>query len=115
MGSCCRARNRTVYAEGDPTACRELEDAGSALQVWVMNVRGSYQVVLKRPSGEFVTASSFLSAYGCRGPTASMLHSNLSRIITAVAKNPAAMQRFVSSGASLVQLFKAVDQALRGR
>jgi hypothetical protein len=113
MGSCCRARGRAVYAEGDPTACRELENSGAALQIWVMNIRGSYQVVLKRPSGEFVTASSFLAAYGCRGPTASLLQSNMDRVISAATKNPAALQRFVSSGTSIVQLLKVVDGVLR--
>lgn len=113
MGSCCRGRGRTVYAEGDPTACRELENAGSGLQVWVMNIRGSYQVVIKRPSGEFVTVSSFLAAYRCAGPTASLLRSNLDRIVSATAKNPAAMQRFASTGISIVQLLRAVDAVFR--
>jgi len=112
MGSCCRGRSKTIYADGDPTACRELESVGSGLQVWVMNIRGSYQVVLKRPSGGFVTASSFLAAYGCKGPTASLLRSNLDRVASAMTRNPVALQRFVSAGTSIVQLFKAVDAAL---
>lgn len=115
MGSCCRPRGKSVYADGDPTACRELEQVGAGLQVMVMNVRGTYQVVLKRPTGEFVTATSFLSAYSCRGPTALLLRSNLDRVTAAATKNPTALQRFVSSSTSVVQLLKAVDAVLRQR
>lgn len=78
-----------------------------------MNVRGTYQVVLKRTSGEFVTVASFLASYGCNGPTASLLRSNLDRVTAAAAKNPSAIQKFASSGTSLVQLFKAVDGIVR--
>jgi hypothetical protein len=113
MRSCCRPRGKSAYAEGDPTACRELEGLGAGLTVWVMNVRGTYQLVLKRPSGEFVTVVSFLSTYGCKGPTASLLRSNLDRVTSAAAKNPTAIQKFASSGTSLVQLFKAVDGIVR--
>ena len=109
---CCRTR-RQVYASSDPTPCKEIEQGGAGLSVWVLNIRGTYRAVVRRASGEFVTVESFLSAYGCQGPTASTLRANLSRITAAANRDPAAFQRFASTGASLVQLFRVTDSVLK--
>lgn len=111
-GSCCRPR-RQVYAPSDPTPCKEIEQGGAGLPLWIMNIRGIYRAVIRRASGEFVTVESFLSAYSCHGPTAGMIRSNIDRISAAANKDPAAFQRFASTGASLVQLLRITDAVLK--
>lgn len=112
-GSCCRNARRQVYAPTDSTPCKEIEQGGAGLSIWIMNIRGMHRAVMRRASGEFVTVESFLAAYACRGPTASMLRTNLDRISAAANKDPAAFQRFASTGASLVQLLKTADTVLK--
>jgi hypothetical protein len=112
MGACCR-KPRPVYSPADPTPCKEIEQGGAGLTVWIMNIRGTYRAVIRRASGDFVTAESFLDAYGCRGPTASALRSNLARVSSAANSNPAAFQRYAAAGSSLVQLLKTADEVIR--
>lgn len=102
-----------MYQANDPTPCKELEQLGASLLVWVMNVKGSFKLVIKRSTGEYITVDSFLLAYGCGGPTAQLLRSQLGRVITAASRQPSAFQRFSTSGASLNQVFRTSDEVLK--
>lgn len=110
---CCRRRRRQQVNTGT-SRCKEIEQGGSRLRLWVIAYQGTYRLVMRDPeTRQYVDALQFIGQHNCGGPMANMVRAHASRIMEALSQNPAAIRKHAANGASLTTLLKAADAVLK--
>ena len=76
---CCRQPTR---GGKQARACDILEKAGSSFLLWPKVTNTGITLTVRTASAGFIELSSFLAAFGCSGPVASLLRRNISNILS---------------------------------
>jgi len=110
---CCRGRERVVASHNGSPPCKHLEQGGAGLKLLVATDQGSPMLIIRvSPSGDRYEINSYISTYGCNGPTARSIRLHVGRILQAMSTNISPFRKF-ANGASLVSLLKTADAVLK--
>lgn len=111
-GGCRGARRRRQDNSGLPPECKRLEDGGARTVVIIKATQQGPRLVVATERNGFMDLGSFLSAFGCSGPTASLLRRNWSTIQQALAQQPQLFSQ--RSGTNLTDLIRTAERVVKG-
>jgi len=114
--ACCRGKRRSrVPTKNEAAPCTILEQGGASLKLWPANVDGRYQLLVYDSEAKgHVDVQALIYRYNCSGPVATMIRSQVERVMQAISRNPAPFIQHGSAGTSLVNLLRTADTVLGG-